>query len=110
MLAWIAGGNEFAGTIVPMSKRYKPTFRLNLAVDKECPYVIEVNFEAIHDLERRKYFLSLPTSFSLDKDQVQALIDVGPRLLDESPDFLAFIQSLLEKGSRESIFGGIGPR
>lgn len=58
------------------------------------PYVIEVDFEAISDPDRRKYFLSLPTSFALEKDQVQALIDVGPQLLNKSPDFLAFIESL----------------
>jgi NTE family protein len=58
------------------------------------PYVIEVNFEAMRDPERRKYFLTLPTSFSLEKDQVQALIDVGPQLLEETPEFRDFIQSL----------------
>ena len=58
------------------------------------PYVIEVNFEAIRDPERRKYFLALPTSFSLAKDQVQALIDVGPQLLEETPEFRDFIQNL----------------
>ncbi len=58
------------------------------------PYVIEVDFEAISDPDRRKYFLSLPTSFALEKDQVQALINVGPQLLNESPDFLEFIESL----------------
>ncbi len=64
-----------------------------LAVDID-PYVIEVNFEAIADPVRRKYFLSLPTSFALEKDQVKALIDVGPQLLNESPDFEAFLESL----------------
>ncbi len=58
------------------------------------PYVIEVDFEALSDPDKRKYFLSLPTSFALGKDQVQALINVGPQLLNESPDFLAFIESL----------------
>lgn len=58
------------------------------------PYVIEVDFEAISDPDRRTYFLSLPTSFALEKDQVQALIDVGPQLLNESADFLAFTESL----------------
>ena len=58
------------------------------------PYVIEVDFEAISDPDRRKYFLSLPTSFALEKDQVQALINIGPQLLNESPDFLDFIESL----------------
>lgn len=61
------------------------------------PYVIEVNFEAIRDPERRKYFLTLPTSFSLEKDQVQALIDVGPQLLEETPEFRAFIQGLSQQ-------------
>jgi len=61
------------------------------------PYVIEVDFEALSDLDKRNYFLSLPTSFVLEKDQVQALIDVGPQLLNESPDFLAFIESLRSK-------------
>jgi predicted acylesterase/phospholipase RssA len=58
------------------------------------PYVIEVNFEAVKDPERREYFLSLPTSFSLTKEQVQALIEVGPKLLRESPDYQEFLQSL----------------
>lgn len=58
------------------------------------PYVIEVDFEALSNPERKKYFLSLPTSFALEKDQVQALVEVGPELLNESPDFQAFIESL----------------
>jgi NTE family protein len=58
------------------------------------PYVIEVDFEAIRDPDRRKYFFTLPTSFSLEKDQVQALIDIGPQLLEESPEFREFLQGL----------------
>ncbi|MEP6957671.1 MAG: patatin-like phospholipase family protein [Nitrospirota bacterium] len=46
------------------------------------PYVIEVDFDAISDPDKRNYFLSLPTSFALEKDQVQALIEVGPQLLN----------------------------
>ena len=61
------------------------------------PYVIEVDFEALSDPDRRNYFLSLPTSFALEKDQVQALIEVGPQLLNESPDFLALIESLTSR-------------
>lgn len=58
------------------------------------PYVIEVNFEALKDPVRRNLFLSLPTSFSLTKEQVQTLVDVGPQLLEESPDYKDFIQEL----------------
>ncbi len=58
------------------------------------PYVVEVNFEAIPDAERRKYFLELPTSFNLSPDQVQALITVGQELLDRSPEFRRLLQTL----------------
>jgi NTE family protein len=60
------------------------------------PYVIEVNFEAIPDAERRKYFLALPTGFALATEEVQALIDVGGALLEQSPDFKDFLRGLAE--------------
>ncbi|WP_239795385.1 patatin-like phospholipase family protein [Candidatus Nitrotoga arctica] len=58
------------------------------------PYVIEVNFEAISDPGRRNYFLGLPTRFSLSRNQVKDLVDIGPQLLDQSPDFKALLESL----------------
>jgi hypothetical protein len=58
------------------------------------PYIIEVNFEALKNRDRRDYFLSLPTSFSLTQEQVDALIKVGPQLLEESPDYVEFLQDL----------------
>ena len=58
------------------------------------PYVIEVNFEALTDPNRREYFLSLPTSFSLSRRQVDDLIGVSGELLDGSADFRALLQSL----------------
>jgi NTE family protein len=58
------------------------------------PYIIEVNFEALKDPARRNFFLSLPTNFSLTREQVQALVDVGPQLLEESPDYKDFLQEL----------------
>lgn len=58
------------------------------------PYVIDVNFEALKNPARRDYFLSLPTSFSLTQEQVDALIKVGPQLLEESPDYVELMQNL----------------
>ena len=58
------------------------------------PYVIDVNFDALKDPKRREYFLSLPTSFSLTKDQIQTLIDVGPQLLEESTEYLEFLRGI----------------
>jgi NTE family protein len=59
-----------------------------------APYIIEVNFEALKDPKRREHFLSLPTSFSLPKEQVRELIEIGPQLLQESPDYQEFLHSL----------------
>jgi len=64
-----------------------------LAADIE-PYVIEISFEAIPDPERRKYFLRLPTNFALSRDQVDALVGIGPVLLDEAPEFKDLLESL----------------
>ena len=64
-----------------------------LAADIE-PYVIEINFEAIPDPARRNYFLAFPTSFTLSRDQVDALIQVGPELLRAAPEFKEFMESL----------------
>lgn len=59
-------------------------------------YVIEVNFEAIQDVDRKKYFLRLPTTFSLEKDEIQALLSIGPELLTQSPEFIQLMNSLAE--------------
>jgi len=58
------------------------------------PFVIEVNFEALADPERRRYFLGLPTSFVLSREQVRDLVEVGPQILEQSPDFKSLLESL----------------
>ena len=58
------------------------------------PYVVEVNFEALPDPDRRRQFLSLPTSFSLTRQQIDDLIGVSGELLDSSADFRALLQGL----------------
>jgi hypothetical protein len=58
------------------------------------PYVIEVNFEAIPEEKRKNFFLNLPTNFALTPDQVQALIDVGQELLENSPEFRRLLKAV----------------
>jgi hypothetical protein len=55
------------------------------------------NLEAIRDLDRTKYFLRLPTTFSLEKEEIQVLVDIGPQLLQQSPEFIDFIKSLQDQ-------------
>jgi NTE family protein len=60
------------------------------ASTKERPLsfrMVEVGFEGIADDEERRHLNELPTSFSLDAEDVDLLRDVGRRLLRDSRDF-----------------------
>jgi NTE family protein len=56
--------------------------------------LVTLGFEDIEDPEERKFFQSLPTSFSLPDTTVDRLIAVARRLLRESPDYQAFLAAL----------------
>ena len=53
--------------------------------------VAEVAFENLADEKERRFFNEVKTSFNLDDETVDRLIEVGGRLLRESPDFQAFL-------------------
>ena len=55
---------------------------------------IEVSFQSIEDPEEREYFHDVPTSFGLDDETVDRLIEVGRRLLRESPEFQRLLAEL----------------
>ncbi|AMO24048.1 patatin-like phospholipase family protein [Ramlibacter tataouinensis] len=57
-------------------------------------FQIEVGFAGIHDPHERRYFMDLPTSFSLSGEQVDKLREIGGRLLRESPEFQRLLKSL----------------
>jgi len=51
-------------------------------------YVVEINFKAAAFVgEDPRYYLNLPTTFSLSKEQIDKLITIGPKLLNASPQF-----------------------
>jgi predicted acylesterase/phospholipase RssA len=54
-------------------------------------YVAELSFDNLADQAEKDYFNDLPTSFSLDKTQVDRLIDAGGQLLAEHPAFRQFM-------------------
>jgi NTE family protein len=62
-------------------------------------YVADVAFEALEDPKERAYFNELPTSFTLDDEQVDRLIEAGRRLLRESPDFKRLLAALQASGA-----------
>jgi NTE family protein len=60
------------------------------------PYVIEINFEATSLIsgEDPRYYLDLPTSFKLSKEQVAKLIAIGPKLLQVAPQYQCLLKVL----------------
>jgi NTE family protein len=57
-------------------------------------YVIEVKFDALKDANERWYFKRLPTSFSLQPEEVDRLRDAAHRILTESKEFRRLLDDL----------------
>lgn len=64
------------------------------AVPKLTFDAIDVSFDAITDTEERDYFMNLPTSFSLPREDVDRLRDLGGRLFRESAVTKQVLQNL----------------
>jgi NTE family protein len=60
------------------------------------PYVIEINFEAVNQIngENQRYYLDMPTSFKLNKEQVGKLLTIGPKLMQATPQYECLIKVL----------------
>jgi NTE family protein len=54
-------------------------------------YIAELSFDNLPDQSEKDYFNDLPTSFVLEKDQVDKLIEIGGRLLADNPAFRQFL-------------------
>jgi len=60
------------------------------------PYLIEINFETAGQIlgEDPRYYLDLPTSFKLSKEQVAKIIAIGPKLLQAAPQYQCMLKVL----------------
>jgi len=58
------------------------------------PYFVEIDFNSISQPGRRKYFNQIPTSYSLNDEQVDDLIAAGRELLLGNAEFQRFITDL----------------
>jgi NTE family protein len=61
-------------------------------------YVIEINFLDVANGARREHLLSLPTTFSLDREDVDDLIKVGGELLCQSAKFQKLLRDIGASG------------
>lgn len=57
-------------------------------------FVVEVAFENLSDASERKFFNEVSTTWNLDDETVDRLIEVGGRLLRDSPDFKQFMETV----------------
>jgi NTE family protein len=57
-------------------------------------YGVYVGFDQIKDAKEREYFLNLPTTFALSKQEVDRLRDVGPKILHGSEAFKGLLKGL----------------
>jgi NTE family protein len=55
-------------------------------------YIAELSFNNLEDKDEKVFFNNLPTSFALEKEQVDRLIEVGGRLLENNPAFKKFMK------------------
>ena len=70
------------------------TETLSTAEHPITPYFIELDVTEIEDPEERGYFNKIPTSFSLEKEQADMLINTARRLLQKHPEYQKLLHEL----------------
>ena len=63
------------------------------AADADLHFVT-VSLGEVHDLERRRSLLAVPTAFTVDANQVRELVKAGREVLQQSPEFQRLQRSL----------------
>lgn len=58
------------------------------------PYFIEVSIEDVEDSEKSLYLNKIPTSFFLEKEQADTVIEVGRQLLRQNEEFRRLLTNL----------------
>ena len=57
-------------------------------------YFIDVNFRRLQDRTERERLLAMPTSFALDEEDVDALIEAGRNLVRQHPELRRLLRDL----------------
>lgn len=58
------------------------------------PYFIELSVEDVKNSQAHLFFNKIPTSFSLEKEQVDTIIDTAKRLLRQDPEYQKLLHNL----------------
>ncbi|MBI3880686.1 MAG: patatin-like phospholipase family protein [Verrucomicrobia bacterium] len=65
-------------------------------------YPIFLNFSEFADPQKQRFFMNLPTSFSLSDNQVDHLRKAGRQLLHQSPEFREFVHDFATPAGKAS--------
>jgi NTE family protein len=57
-------------------------------------HVMDISFETIEDSEERAFFMSLPTSFVLEDEEVDRLREIAARLMNQSPAYQRILEEI----------------
>ena len=57
-------------------------------------YMVEIDLELLLDVEQRKALMQLPTSFSLEAEEVDELRQAARTILQESSEFQRFLNDM----------------
>ena len=57
-------------------------------------YVMDVSFDKVQDPQDREYFMSLPTSFVLEPEAVDRLVEVAGELMRQSPVYQDILETI----------------
>jgi len=58
------------------------------------PYFIELSVDDVKNSKRQLFFNEIPTSFALEKEQVNIIIDTAKELLRQNPEYQKLLQNL----------------
>jgi hypothetical protein len=57
-------------------------------------YLVHISFDLLEDIEERERFQYIPTTLQLPKEDIDALVDIAPKLMHEEPEFLHLLKDL----------------
>ena len=61
---------------------------------KIIPYYIELDFTSLKDPAEITFFNSIPTSFSLEAEQVDRLVELAGRLMRDHPEYQKLLKDI----------------